>query len=140
MWTAYCEKILTIIIVGMTQICKYVFECFQGESKNIVCWYDKPCILNFGEMPFSFLFFVLFFFSQVNQILFWQNFARQFAKMFYLLNLVSYITCNLVLTAKNVFVHALLNIPLFSFFVFEIQGCHLSDNVPYKESNKTENL
>ena len=46
------------------------------------------------------LFSFFFFFPLGSQILYWQNFAYQLAKMSYLLNLVTYMTCNLVLTAK----------------------------------------
>ena len=54
----------------------------------------KPCISNFGENNF-FFFHVL---SLVSQILYWQNFACQFAKMSYLRNLETYITRTLALT------------------------------------------
>ena len=56
----------------------------------------KPCISNFGENYF------LFSFSVENQILYWQNFACQLAKMSYFQNLVTYMTCTLVLTELNV--------------------------------------
>ena len=61
----------------------------------------KPCISNWVKMTL-FLFYFFFFLSLVS--LYWQNFACQSAEMLYLLNLVTYMTCNLVLTAVNVFI------------------------------------
>ena len=70
---------------------------------------------------FCFCLFVCFFFlSLVSQILYWQNFACRFVKMSYFLNLATYMTCNLVLTAMYVFML------FWSFHFLEIQDYIIS--------------
>ena len=77
--------------------------------------WDKTLYLKFWWKVFFFFFYLLFIFylfyfiylffflPLVIQILYRQDFACQFAKMSYLQNLLSYMTCNLVLTAMNGF-------------------------------------
>ena len=66
----------------------------------------------------------LFFLSLVSQILYWQKFALQFAKMSYLLSLVTYMTCNLALTAVNVLICSPEH-----FTFFEIQDFIISETM-----------
>ena len=59
--------------------------------------------------------------------LYWKKLECQFPKIFYLLNLVANMTCNLALSVMNIF-HALLNISLFLrykvFFLISATLCY----------------
>ena len=57
--------------------------------------------------------FIFFFVASNNQILNWHNFACQIAKMSNFLNIVTYMTCNLVLPSMNVFM-------LFWIWIFQV--------------------
>ena len=104
----------------LNQVCQLFFPMIVDANRYIVTEMIKPCTcIRYLKVWWKWLIFIFFFFflSLVCQILHWQNFACQFAKMSYLRNPVTYMTCTLVLTAMSFY--ALLNISL---FFFEIQG------------------
>ena len=78
--------VLTLVLIFQVQL--FVLQYRRWGNK----------ISNLGENDFFFHFL-----SLVGQILYWQNFACQFAKMSYLRNLITFMACNLVLKAMNVF-------------------------------------
>ena len=84
---------------------------------HIVAEMIKHCISNFGE---NYLF--SHFLSLVSQ--YWQNFACQFAKMSFLQNLVTYMTCNLALTAMKI-----LMLSWTFYFFWDTRFYHLSNDM-----------
>ena len=90
--------------------------------KHFITKMMKPCISNLGENDLNFFFFFLL----VSQILYWQNFAYQFAKksILYLLNLV---TIRLVILYYSKF--------------WGTRFCHLGDDLynSYSVYLKTQN-
>ena len=100
-WCALFNFCQTLLMGGTLSV---TYTCY-----NIIAEMIKPCIV--GDKWLCFFIFL----SLISQILYWQNFARQFAKISYLRNLVTYMTCSLALTTMNIFMLS------WTFHFFEIQ-------------------
>ena len=95
------------------------FKSVCSSSSYIIAEITKPCVSSFGENDIFLIFVLACLWS--SQILYWQNFACQFAKTSYLLNLVTYISCNLVNWHQWMFLCSPEHFPF-----FEIQGFVIS--------------
>ena len=88
-----------------------------------VTWRDRSVRGKPQNLVSQFLVKMTFFpsiLSLVSHVLYWQNFACQFAKISYFLNLVTYMSCILELTAMNDFMLS------WTFHFFETQSFVIS--------------
>ena len=90
------------------------FKSVCSSISYIIAQITKPCVHFLVKMIFFFIFCLW-----SSQILYWQNFAWQFAKTYYLLNLVNWHQWMFLCSLEHF-------PPLFFFFFFEIQGFVIS--------------
>ena len=117
-----CTTHSSTLKILLMYVCLYIRvtgHCYWVAFTHLYLrWDDKSLYLKFLLKWLFFTFLLL-----VSQIWYWQNFACQFAKMFYIWNLVTHMTSTLAMTAMNVF---MLYWTSHFFETFKIQGFIIS--------------